>query len=112
MQNLNSKFKINLKTRVYKFALEVVIFLKEFSNSYIDQTMGKQLLRSATSIGANIIEAQSASSKREFKNFINIALKSANETKFWLCLIRDVKIHRQTVRLNLILKEAIEYQKF
>ncbi|MEW6163180.1 MAG: four helix bundle protein [Nitrospirota bacterium] len=41
------------------------------------------MLRSATSIGANIIEAQAASSRRDFRNFLNHALKSANETKFW-----------------------------
>jgi four helix bundle protein len=57
-------------------------------NSYISSVIGKQLLRSATSIGANIIEAQSASSKREFQNFYSIALKSANETKYWLDLLK------------------------
>jgi len=48
-----------------------------------------QLLRSATSIGANIIEAKSTSSRRDFIKFYEIALKSANETKYWLCLLRD-----------------------
>lgn len=46
-------------------------------------------MRSATSIGANIIEAQAASSKRDFIKFFEIALKSANETKYWLCLFKD-----------------------
>jgi four helix bundle protein len=55
-------------------------------------------MRSATSIGANIIEAQASSSKREFTNFINHSLKSANESKFWLALLRDSgKANRQSV---------------
>jgi len=49
-------------------------------------------LRSATSIGANIVEAKAGSSKKDFRNFYTIALKSANETKYWLCLIRDTNI--------------------
>ena len=48
-----------------------------------------QLLRSATSIGANVIEAQAASSRKDSTNFFNYALKAANECKFWLGLLRD-----------------------
>lgn len=51
--------------------------------------MGDQLLRSGTSIGANLIEASASSSKRDFKRFHEIALKSANETKYWLELLKD-----------------------
>ena len=46
-----------------------------------------QLLRSATSIGANLVEARAAHSKKDFIKFYEIALKSSNETKYWLCLI-------------------------
>ena len=51
--------------------------------------MTDQLLRSATSIGANVMEAKSASSKRDFIKFYEIALKSANETKYWLGLLGE-----------------------
>ena len=51
--------------------------------------IGDQLLRAITSIGANIIEAKSSSSRREFIKYYEIALKSANEAKYWLSLIRD-----------------------
>jgi four helix bundle protein len=54
-------------------------------------SLGDQLFRSASSIGANIIEAKSSSSRKEFINFYQISLKSANETKYWLALIRDSK---------------------
>lgn len=46
-------------------------------------------MRSGTSVGANLVEATSSSSKLEFKKFHEIALKSANETKYWLGLLRD-----------------------
>jgi len=51
--------------------------------------MSDQLLRSATSVGANIVEAKSSSSRKDFIKFFEIALKSANETKYWLGLLRD-----------------------
>jgi four helix bundle protein len=53
------------------------------------RVIARQLLQSGTSIGANVMEAQASSSKREFTNFLNHALKSANESKFWLALLRD-----------------------
>jgi four helix bundle protein len=53
------------------------------------QIISKQLLRSGTSIGANYIEAQGSSSKKDFTNFFHHSLKSANESKFWLAIIRD-----------------------
>ena len=56
---------------------------------HLQSILLNQLVRSATSIGANIIEAKAASSKRDFGRFYDIALKSANETKYWLCLLRD-----------------------
>jgi four helix bundle protein len=79
----------DLKKRTYSYALEIIKFLTILNGDYITQTICKQLLRSATSIGANITEARSSSSKRDFANFYSYALKSANETKFWLGLLRD-----------------------
>ena len=55
----------------------------------ISSILVKQLIRSSTSIGANIVEAKSGSSRKDFTNFYLIALKSANETKYWICLLRD-----------------------
>jgi four helix bundle protein len=49
-------------------------------------------MRSAMSIGANLIKARALSSRLEFKKFYEIALKSANETKYWLGLLRDAKM--------------------
>ncbi len=90
----NDKLKLknknyDIKYRAYYFSVDVIKLLEQLPKTYTYQVIGKQLLRSATSIGANIVEAQAGSSKKDFKNFINHALKSANETKYWLCLLRD-----------------------
>jgi four helix bundle protein len=87
----NLKLKADLKTRGYKYAIRIVEFIDEFPNDMTTHVITKQLIRSATSIGANIIEAHSSSSKKDFANFFNHSLKSANETKFWLGLLRDTK---------------------
>ena len=63
--------------------------------------------RSGTSILANYIEANSASSRRDFINFFTHALKSANESKVWLCLLRDTDKGDQK-ELGWLLKELIE----
>lgn len=79
----------DIKKRTYIYALGVIKFLENLPKDYISQVIGKQLLRSATSIGANIVEAQAASSKKDFTNFYSHSLKSANESKFWLGLLKD-----------------------
>lgn len=111
MQNYNLKRKTNktfdLKRRAYIYALDIIKFLESLPKDYISQIIGKQLLRSATSIGANIIEAQAASSKKDFVNFFSIALKSANENKFWLGLLRDSK-RGDINKINDLLREADE----
>jgi len=90
MQNDNVKLKTDLKKRVYLYALDIIHFLDKLNQKDLSvQILAKQLLRSATSIGANIIEAQASSSKKDFTNFFSYSLKSANESKFWLGLIRD-----------------------
>ncbi len=66
-----------------------------------------QLIRSATSIGANLIEGRAASSRLEFKKFHEIALKSANETKYWLGLLKDSKLI-VTNEIDRLLAEADE----
>jgi len=89
MYNHNEKgIKYDLKKRVFLFSLDIIKLTKNLERSYVVETLAKQLIRSGCSIGANIIEAQSAPSKKDFANFYNIALKSANETIYWLELIK------------------------
>ncbi|MDP3093134.1 MAG: four helix bundle protein [bacterium] len=99
--------KPELKHRAYIFALDVMRFIDGLSQDQSSKIIANQLLRSATSIGANIIEAQASSTKKDFTNFFNHALKSANETKFWLGLLRDSGKAREE-KVNQLLKETTE----
>lgn len=108
MQNNNSKFKVDLKKRVYLYSLDIIKFIDSLNNKDLTiQIISKQLLRSATSIGANIIEAQAGSSKKDFTNFFNYALKSANESKFWIGLLRDSNKSNKNIA-NELLQETSE----
>ena len=89
MQEYSFKSKTNTEARAYKFALAIIKFIDKVPREMSTQIITRQLLRSATSIGANIIEARSGSSRKDFTNFFSHALKSANETKFWLGLLKD-----------------------
>jgi four helix bundle protein len=89
MQNGKLKFKEEFRQRVYQFALDVIKFTDQLPKEQTSRIIGDQLLRSATSIGANMAEAQGAVSKKDYANFFAHALKSANETKFWLNLLQD-----------------------
>ncbi|KKU68324.1 MAG: hypothetical protein UX89_C0005G0038 [Parcubacteria group bacterium GW2011_GWA2_47_16] len=91
MQNDNSKFKSEFKKRLYNFVLRLISFIERLPKDSVSEVMGKQLLKSGTSILANYVEASSASSKRDFINFFTYSLKSANESKLWLTLLRDTK---------------------
>ena len=89
MQKDRLKFKEQFKGRVYRFALDIIAFVERLPKGQVSTIIGDQLLRSATSIGANVVEAQGAASRKDYANFFTHALKSANETKFWLGLLRD-----------------------
>jgi four helix bundle protein len=107
MQNDKSKFKDKFKGRVYRFALDVIEFVEQLPKGQVSTIIGEQLLRSATSIGANVVEAKSAASRRDYANFFTYALKSANETKFWLSLLRDSG-KAEKVATDRLLKEVNE----
>jgi four helix bundle protein len=91
VQNQNSKPKTDLKRRAYKYSIGMIEFLDTLPKDTSSQVIAKRLLRSATSIGANIVEAKGASSKRDFTNFFSHSLKSTNESLYWLGLLRDAK---------------------
>jgi len=75
--------------KAYAFALEIVKIYKLLVNERKEFVLSKQLLRSGTSIGANINEALAGQSKRDFVYKLNIALKEARETIDWLHLLKD-----------------------
>ncbi|OGH17157.1 MAG: hypothetical protein A3C30_03310 [Candidatus Levybacteria bacterium RIFCSPHIGHO2_02_FULL_40_18] len=87
-QNYNSKSS-DLRVRTYDFSIEIIKFVNNLPNKRAFWSIGDQLLRSSTSIGANLIEAKSASSRKDFINYYTISLKSGNESRYWLSLLRD-----------------------
>ena len=98
-----------LKNRVYKFSVSIVKFINTIELKRINISLADQLIRSATSIGANLIEARAAHSKKDFIKFYEISLKSSNETKYWLCLMRDALNIKNGVKE--LLNEANEISK-
>lgn len=79
--------KYDLEERCSKFGEEIITFLKTLPNDRLLEPLALQLVRSATSIGANYMEANQASSKRDFRNKITICKKESNESKYWLRMI-------------------------
>lgn len=113
MQNSNTKdtnqnLKIEFKTRVYLYTVKSLKFIKNVQKDIVNRIIVGQLVRNLTSIGANIIEAKARNSKRDFARYFNIALKSANETKYWLCLLRDIEDNIDKEKPKEILDETVE----
>ena len=100
----------NIRHRCYYFSKEILLFVKDCEYDRVYASLFDQLIRSATSIGANIVEGKAGSSKKDWKKFFIIALKSANETKYWLCLIRDT-MEIDAAKVGLLLKEIEEIAK-
>jgi four helix bundle protein len=89
MQSYNSKFKSDLKQRCFEFSLNIIKLMDNLPHKRSAWVISDQLIRSSTSIGANLVEARASSSRLEYKKFYEIALKSANETVYWLELLKD-----------------------
>jgi len=112
------KYKSNIKNyktqgfkkRLYNFVLRLIEFIDKLPKDRVSQRIGDQLIRSGTSILGNYIEGQSASSKRDYTNFFNHSLKSANESKVWVALLRDSK-RTNPKEANWFLKELDEISK-
>ncbi len=73
----------------YDFALRIIKLYKFLVSEKKEYVLSKQVLRSGTSVGALIKEAEHAQSKADFVHKMNIALKEANETEYWLMLLKD-----------------------
>lgn len=91
-----------------EFASRVVLFYEEFSKSIKDTTIAKQLLRSATSIGANINEAVYGNSKADFIAKLHISLKETGESIYWLTLLKRTGIFEFNYDLLLSQTEEIK----
>ncbi len=77
----------DLEERTAKFGENVIRFMSTLPKNETNKILINQIIRSATSVGANYMEANQASSKKDFKNKISICRKEANETKYWLRMV-------------------------
>ncbi|MFH1049077.1 MAG: four helix bundle protein [Patescibacteria group bacterium] len=90
-----TKTEYNLEERTTKFSEDIIVFLKIMRKDSINIPLINQLIRSATSIGANYFEANGAGSKKDFRNKICICKKEARETKYWLQLIAKSNLDKK-----------------
>jgi four helix bundle protein len=98
----------NTRHRAFYFSREVVEFVKKSRYEKVFYSMFDQLVRIATSVGANLAEGKAGSTRKDWKNYFLIALKSANETKYWLCLIRDTMDETDKKKIIELINEADE----
>lgn len=99
-----------LYDKSYVFALKIVTLYKRISRENREYILSKQLLRSGTSIGANIAEANGAISKAGFSAKISISYKESLEAKYWLSLLRDSDF-LSSIEANQLISEADELSK-
>jgi len=100
----------DIQKRTFDFGLRVINVVENLPNNNVGNVLGKQVLRSGTSIGANVEEADAAYSKAEFIYKINIALKESRETHYWLRLIDNAGII-ESIRLAPVIRESEELKK-
>jgi len=96
-----------LKLRTKKFSLRVIKLIKHLPDNKFSYVIGKQLLRSATSIGANYRAACRSRSKAEFISKIRIVEEEADESVYWIELVKESELFNEN-RLIELLNEAME----
>ena len=89
-----------MKTKSYAFALRIVKLYKYLSDNR-EYVLSKQVLRSGTAIGALVAEAEFGQSRADFASKLSIALKEANETIYWLSLLKDAKYMNEVMFENI-----------
>lgn len=87
--NIKNNQQEEFKRRLYRFILRLIKFIENLKKTSTSRIIGDQLLRSGTGILGTYIEGLSSSSKREYINYFNYSLKSTNESKVWVSILRD-----------------------
>ena len=99
-----------IETKSFNFAVRIINLYKYLTNKKNEYILSKQLLRSGTSIGANVAEAEQAQSKPDFVSKMNIALKETSETKYWIKLLQATD-YLSKEESNSILDDCVELEK-
>ena len=101
---------IDLNDRLFKFAIDIITFLRTIKNNQETGIIKYQLTKASTSSGANYEESQAASSKADFTNKVNISLKEMRESNYWLRVIKATEINKSEKCIQLI-NESTELKK-
>ena len=99
-----------VQEKSYAFALRIIKLYKYLKNNKNEYDLSRQILRSGTSIGANIEEAIGAQSKKDFISKISIAYKETRETHYWIRLLRDSHFI-ESKQADSLLEDCVELQK-
>jgi four helix bundle protein len=107
--------KYNLQDRTTDFGKRIINLCKLYKNNKISNRIVDQLVRSGTSVGANYMEAVNGSSKKDFKNKLFLCKKEAQETKYWLTMLKELEtndeidaLSNECHQLNLIFQKSIQ----
>lgn len=109
MPNTSEKI-FDIRERTFKFAVRVVKLASSLPKNSVGFAISSQVVRSGTSVGANIEEAQNCSSKKEFIHSLTISLKEAKETEYWLRIIVESGLVSE-VKLASLIEETREIIK-
>ena len=99
-----------VEEKSFRFAVRIVKLNKYLRENQKEHILSKQLLRSGTSIGANIAEAQHAQSRADFLSKLEIALKETSETKYWLRLLKETD-YLSSMEFDSIYPDCVELEK-
>jgi four helix bundle protein len=100
----------DLCDRLFRFSVDVIIYSRSIKNSIETLDMKRQLIRAATSSGANYEESQGASSKPDFKAKVGISLKEMRESNYFLRIFREIKAGNKE-KCDYLINESIELKK-
>ncbi|MFH1380324.1 MAG: four helix bundle protein [bacterium] len=98
--------KYDLEDRTLEFTKKIISYVNKLSKNIANIEIGKQLIRSAGSVGANYIEANESLGKKDFLMRIKISKKEAKESRYWLAL--SLPIDDQTIEREMLIKESTE----
>ncbi|MBK7393932.1 MAG: four helix bundle protein [Chloracidobacterium sp.] len=99
MEGTETRKESVLRSKSYAFSVRIVRLSQFLVAEHKEYVLSRQVLRSGTSIGALVREAEYGISKADFRNKMSIALKEANETEYWLLILRDTDyINEKTFR--------------
>lgn len=110
MTNMAQRSPTDIQKRTFDFGVRVIRLVDKLPRTLAAMEIGKQLLRSGTSVGANVQEADAAESHSDFIHKMSIALKEARESRHWLSLI-DATILQNTEEVKALIQESIELTK-